>query len=41
MMFFFLFGIWFNVIVVEENKYNNIIKIEQYFKFLCLWYYMI
>lgn len=37
----FLFGIWSNVTVVEENKHNNIIKIEQYPKFSRLRYHMI
>lgn len=41
MTLLFLFGIWSNVTVVEENKHNNIIKIEQYPKFSRLRYHMI
>lgn len=42
MTLLFLFGIWSNVTVVEENKHNNIIKIEEYPKlFSRLRYHMI
>lgn len=37
----FLFCIWSNVTVVEVNKYNNIIQMEEYPKFSRLQYHMI
>lgn len=37
----FLFGIWSNVTLVEVNKHNNIIQMEQYPKFSRLRYHMI